>query len=290
MLAATTSLCQIGPLNSAHRGERMTKLTKTAPQCYVTEEGSKFYGTPQNVWFYAEQPNLRSAVASEQKLNYENEVRNQFTPSGEAFRPIGNREPLAFVIEAPVHRSIFGNVHPGKFLTIGKIGEDGQEKFDGSIWFHVEAAGGEYDLPQCGTVWLAPSDTSPSETLHLSLYMAEEQIEAIYADIIARPNAVLTIRLNFAVYQNEIEARINSTYQTLLLESNAHIPITEAELAVIDNPYGFEKAVSDPDKDGASKPTVPTMVLERSDNSLVLQRLNWVIGLLVLLVLVILFR
>jgi hypothetical protein len=268
----------------------MAKLSKAQSQLYVENEGefpARYYGTPISFWFIAEQPTIRAWVESKHKLDYENEVWNQFTPNGEPFHPIGNRHPLVFQTNEPIRRSIWSTLKPGHCVTFGKISEDGLSPFDGLIEFYAKGAGGEHDELPHGTVWLAPADEGvPKETMYVSLVLEPGQLEAICREIIARPDAVLSIRLNFAAYQEEIERRISRGQGMFRLELDAHIPIIESQLSVVDRPQDEDRPAAGNLPD-APPPVAPVVV--QPDFAPAVTRLNWALVLLVLIVLVMLF-
>jgi hypothetical protein len=273
------------------RGPKMAKLTKTQSQLYVENEGeypSKYYGTPQSLWFIADQPAIQAWVDSKHKLDFQNEVWNQFTPNGEAFSPIGLRPPLAFQTNEPMRRSISATLRPGKYVSLGKIGEDGLSPFDGSIEFHAKGDGGEYSEPSHGSVWLAPAHNDlGKETIYISLVLEHDQLESVCREMVTRPDAVLSIRLKFAAYQHEIEQRVNSGQGMFRLEPDAHIPIIEAKLAVVDLPENTSHAAA---ADLPVEPASVVPIVVQPNLSSFVVRINWALGLLALLILVMLFR
>lgn len=272
----------------------MTKLTKEAPQLYVSETGLKYYGIPRNAWFFIPYPEVRGWVEAKHNLDLSDEPWNQFAP-GEHFSPGGNRPPLVFQSESRLKRSIMSDAKAAKYVSIGQIGEDGKTPFKGSIRFELSGAHqGDYRENPSGLVWLAPGDgDSSSDTIYISIQLSPDTLDDLCRELIARPQAMLHARVNFAYYQDEIDAR--HPRGPILIERDAQIPIIEAHVAVVDRPFGWTDpeewdATGREEKGPDPLPAPPQVVVATSDNVAVVQRLNWAIGLLVLLVLVCLLR
>lgn len=265
----------------------MSKLTKEKPQLYVDETGMKYYGIPANAYFYVMRPELGAWIEAKHELERSDEPWNQFTP-GEHFSPSGNRPPLVFQIENAIRFSVRGDATKDKYATIGEIGEDGTKPFEGSIRFEMSGTHEDsYTKASSGYVCLLTGTVgSKTDTLLLTVKLTESLVESIYRELIARPEAMLSVRLNFAYYQDEMDAR--HIRGAVLLERDAHIPILEASVSVVDVPHDWAGDSQSIEAPGEAVSPMP--VIAQPDFAPLVMRLNWALGLLTLLILVMLFK
>jgi hypothetical protein len=207
-------------------------------------------------------------------------IKGQYYP-GEAFALLNPRTPLTFQTER-AHHKIYGEAR--SVGPMGLIGEDGESPFEGVIHFYMEGIDEEAlgpDSPS-GVVILDSADA-----LSLSVYLSDTMVERICRELIARPDALLSVSLRFGYYR--YYCPIGGFYGRNLLERDTETPIIEAHVQVVDRPLDWadnDKAIEPPRE---AAPEAP-VVVHPPDFSPLVMRLNWAVGLLVLLVLVMLFK
>jgi hypothetical protein len=178
------------------------------------------------------------------------------------------------------------------YLIIGKIGPEGEAPFQGEINLGISGSGGENDLPPHGTVWLAPSRDDAEECIHVSVMLAETHLDALCRELIARPEAILGVRVKFACYQNEYEqmAWDVDIQQTVLIEADAHIPIIEVQLSVNDSPKDKRPGLVGAIHQQISAQNPQSPAAKAINHTALLIRCNWAIGLLLVIIIVLILK
>ncbi|MDH2135121.1 hypothetical protein N5J77_28750 [Sphingobium yanoikuyae] len=265
----------------------MAKLTKTQKHVYVENDGeyrATYFGTPKVFWFIADQLNVRASTEARHNLDYKNDPWDQFAPNGEAFRPLGQRAPLAFHVNTAMRRSISATLQPDKYVSFAKISEAGLTPHEGSIRLHIKGTDDETTEQPHGSVWLAPAaEGLGEEEIYVSLVLEETNLDAICRELADRPASILRACVKFAAYQEDMDRKYGGGGGIFGVEEDADIPIIEATLEVVDdwrNPAVATKAdlpaVVGPEQPRNDQPNFTELV----------KRMNFAVALLAILILV----
>jgi hypothetical protein len=279
---------------------KLVKIKSTQYAEEADQQKAAYVAIPRNVWFYAKEPLVRTSLSGKEDYNLSGQPWDYFQASKEHFEPSGHREVLPFTSGTDLLHTISSKVALQENRVIMKLSEDGAHPFDGSIHLSIRAVeadehdGGTQKSPH-GTVWLALGDPEShdfnSDALYLNLALEAVRLDRVAEELIARPGAALSVRLKFSLYQDQGEYRFAEYWmrQTFLLEPDFQTPIVEYEVTVVDGESEKpEPPCLEDDADGQQSPVSLGPVIV--DNSLVSQRLNWVIGLLARLVVLVLFK
>lgn len=257
----------------------MPAFTKEQMHLYVSDTGTKYYGVPRQAHFNLTVPLVRAAVNAKYPLDSSNEPWEAFTPKEAFIGSGGGREVLAFDSIDPMSHTIYGEAEADKDFSIGCIGPDGDHVVDQPVHIQIRAVDPAYarEKPHGYVIRY-------DNRFFASIYLPRERVEELARELIARPSAVLHANLNFAYYQSEIDDR--EFAGPILIENKVQIPIIEASIVVASLPPLLPEPVMNDRPEPAPQP----VVVPATDFSPVVTRLNWAIGLLVVLILVAMFN
>ena len=279
---------------------RLIKINSTQFATDTDQSQFAYSAVPRSVWFSSKLPSLRASLGGKANYNLSDRPMDHFQATEESFHPFGNREVLPFTTASELLHSISDEVNLEESRTIKAISEEGEQPFNGPIYLSIRAAeaddytSGTQKSPH-GAVWFAvgqpDSHDFKSDAIHITLVLEAARLDGLVRELIARPGSALSLRAMFSLYQARDEDRFAEYWmrQTFLLEPGYTAPIVEYDVSVVNGPV----AQPEPRAAGERPPTHSSNTSETPiivGSSSAARQMNWVIGLLTVLVLLALFK